>query len=172
MKSKIPSLVNLQFIAAWSSLIGVGLLIFWLWPGPPNPVPKSVQSQAGFSIIYPVNYSKKTNGWQYRPSDKSVYYKVTTPDYSVVVTEEKVPLAYQDDQSAFDRFIGSLRPTSTFNSSLGSVSIVNFVTAGDYQNVGQSAILKAKGTLMIVHPSHNLSDDQWSDLFKSLKLSD
>src|SRR5579862_750287 len=163
MKSRMPSWINVRLIAAWSILIGAALLIFWLWPGPPNPVPKNIKDAASFSIIYPANYSKKTSDWQYRTSDASVYYKVIPADYSVVITEEKVPLAYQDDQAAYDQFIGTLRPTATFNSSLGSVSIVNFVTAGDYQNVGLSAILKTKDTLMIAHPSRDLSDDEWRD---------
>jgi hypothetical protein len=54
------------------------------------------------------------------------------------------------------------------------VSIVNFVTSGDYTPAGSSGILNAKGTLMIAHPDvsfkQTLTDNTWRDIFNTLKV--
>jgi hypothetical protein len=67
-------------------------------------------------------------------------------------------------------FIGSLRPSASFSVPLGTVSLSNFVTSGDFQVIGVTGILKVKSTSLLARPDTPLTDDQWRSLFESLKV--
>ena len=135
-----------------------------------SPVPANIKSQLSFPVLYPKNDTVNSSSWKYLSDEKDLTFTVKHGDFTVVFTEQEVPLAYQNDQAAYDRFIGTLRPSATFNTPLGSVSLASFVTAGDFQYEGKSAILKSHNTLLIAHPSRALSDDEWRSLFDSLKV--
>ncbi len=133
-------------------------------------MPANIKERASFVIIYPKGYSIDSKSWKYLTDTSSVEFTAKRDGYSVVFTEEKTPLEYQDDVAAYNRFIGSLRPRANFDVPLGSVSIANFVTAASYEIVGETGILNAKGTLLLAHPDTQISDDQWRNLFESLKV--
>lgn len=158
---------------AWPAAALAVILAIHFWPGPPSLVPPYVRTQASlahFSIIYPSDFSIDASSWKYLPDQKSVQFKATKNGTGVVFTEEATPLAYQNDVASYNRFIGSLRPRANFDVPLGTVSISNFVTQGDYQVVGETGILNTNGTLLLAHPDKNVSDDDWRALFESLKI--
>jgi hypothetical protein len=162
---------NKNFLLTWSLIAVVTGLTIWLWPAPPSPVPSDIKSQLNFPVLYPKKFTVDNSSWKYNNDSKILTFTIKSGNYSVVLTEQKVPLEYRDDLAAYNRFIGSLRPISNFNSSLGTVSLVNFVTSGDYQPItGGAGILKTKDTLLIVHPSHSLSNDEWQALFNAMKI--
>lgn len=135
----------------------------------PRPVPAHIAQQVRFSVLYPKrDFSIDQTSWQYLSSQASLSFTARKDGFSVIFTEQQVPLAYQDDVPAYDRFIGSLRPFATFNVGLGTVSLVDFVTTSDFQPAGQAGILDAKGTLLLAHPDRELSDNEWRDIFTSL----
>ena len=137
----------------------------------PSPVPADIRSQVSFKIFYPAGgYVIDPTTWKYLPGTKTLNFVAKEGNSSVVFTEQETPLAFANDQAAYQRFIGGLKPSATFDSPQGSVSITGFVTAGDFQNVGRTAILNAQGTLVLAHPSGNFSDDQWRSLFQSLNV--
>ncbi len=160
---------NKTWIVSWAVIIGSVFMVVHFWPQGPSPVPSAIREQAKFSIMYPAGYTY-LNDWAYTDKDNSVQFTVKKDDYKVVFTEEKTPLEYQNDVAAYNRFIGSLRPRANFDVSLGTVSISNFVTAGDYQVVGETGILNSQGTFLLAHPDTHLTDDQWRALFESLKV--
>jgi hypothetical protein len=138
---------------------------------PPSPVPSNIKSQVSFKIFYPSgDYVIDATTWKYLPGTKTLNFMAKEGDSSVVFTEQETPLAYANDQAAYQRFIGGLKPSATFDSPQGSVSITGFVTSDSFQNVGKTAILNAQGTLVLVHPSVDLTDDQWKALFQSLNV--
>lgn len=159
---------NWEWLVSWLVVAVSITLLIKFWPQGPSPVPPSIITQANFSVIYPKGYSIDPQSWRYVSGEKSVQFSATKDKYAVVFTEQKTPLEYQDDTAAYNRFIGSLRPRANFDVPLGTVSIANFVTKGDYQVVGETGILNAKGTFVLAHPDTQISDDQWRNLFESL----
>ncbi|HXR50370.1 MAG TPA: hypothetical protein VN778_05080 [Verrucomicrobiae bacterium] len=164
---------NKTWVVSWVVIILSIFLTIHFWPKAPSPVPSHIQQQAGFVIIYPDprSYSYKNAGWNYTLKDGSVSFTVKKDGYSVAFNEQQTPLEYQNDVASYNRFIGSLRPSANFNVPLGTVSITNFVTAGDYQVVGKTGILNSQNTLLLAHPDTDLTDNQWRDLFESLQIS-
>ena len=162
---------NKAWILTWTCAAVIVLLVVHFWPQGPDPVPTIIKRQAGFSIIWPAGYQIDANTWKYLDTEKSVQFSAKKDGITTVFTEEATPLAYQNDVAAYNRFIGSLRPRANFDVPLGTVSISNFVTQGDYQVVGETGILNAKGTLVLAHPDTQLTDDQWRSLFESLKVN-
>lgn len=160
---------NKEWLISWTLVILTVSLVIKLWPQGPSPVPQAIRSEVSFEIIYPNGYSIDQKSWKYLSSTRTVQFIAKKDGYTVVFTEQPTPLAYQNDQGAYDRFIGSLRPSASFSVPLGTVSLSNFVTSGDFQVVGVTGILKVKGTLLLAHPDTQLTDDQWRSLFESLK---
>lgn len=133
-----------------------------------SPVPANIRQQVGFSILYPANSTIDPTSWKYLPSQSDLSFTARKDGFSVIFTEQEVPLAFQNDTAAYDRFIGSLHPIANFQTNLGNVSLIDFVTATDFQPAGQAGILNTKGTLLLAHPDRELSEDQWRDLFRSI----
>jgi hypothetical protein len=144
-------------------------------PFSPNPVPEDIKGKVDFKVITPRGggTSIDSQSWGYSDQQKSLSFTLKTNSYTAIVTEEKVPLEFKNDQASYNRFIGTLRPKLNFDSALGSVSVANFVSAsgGNFQPEGVSGILKTRGTLVIVHPNRNLTDDEWEKLFASLRVT-
>ena len=161
---------NKEWLISWALVILTVTLVIKFWPQGPSPVPQTIRSEASFKIIYPNGYSIDQKSWKYINNTQTVQFIAKKDAYTVVFTEQPTPLAYQNDQGAYDRFIGSLRPNANFNVPLGTVSLSNFVTSGDFQVVGVTGILKVKDTLLLAHPDTQLTDDQWRSLFESLKV--
>ena len=161
---------NKEWLISWLIVALTLLLVIHFWPQSPSPVPPTIKANAAFSIIYPQGYDIDAKSWKYQTSQKLVEFSIKKDGAVTVFTEQETPLAYQNDAGAYDRFIGSLRPRANFDVPLGTVSISNFVTSGDYQVVGETGILNAKGTLLFVHPNTQITDDQWRALFESLKV--
>lgn len=160
---------NKEWLITWFAMVIVVLLLVHFWPGPPNPIPPEIRKQAKFTILYPQGYSIATSSWKYLTDTDSVQFTAVKSGVHTVFTEEVTPLEYQDDAAAYNRFIGSLRPIANFNVALGIVTVANFVTAGDFQIVGKTGILNTHGTLVLAHPDTEIADEQWRDLFESLK---
>ena len=171
MTKKIRKWAKDKIILARLGLIAIIVLIYWFWPGPPNPVPANIKRQVGFTILYPSGYTIAPSAWNYSNGQQTLNFTAKTNNYSVVFTEQQTPLAYQNDVAAYDRFIGGLKPSANFNTKLGTVSLTTFVFAGDFQPYGTTGILNAKGTLLLAHPNSDLTDNEWQSLFGSLKVS-
>lgn len=153
-------------VVAVLTLIAFGWVLFRPMQ---SPVPAHIKQQVGFSILYPAGSPIDPTSWRYLPSQSTISFTAHKDGFSVIFTEQEVPLAFQDDTAAYDRFIGSLHPFANFQTNLGNVSLIDFVTATDFQPAGQAGILNAKGTLLLVHPDRELSEDEWRDLFRSIR---
>ncbi len=150
-------------------LIGGTIFGFiWRQNHTPSPVPATVKSQLNFPVIYPKGYQIDKNSWNYINTEQTLSFSIPNNGNKLVFTEQKVPLSYADDAAAYDRFVGSLKPYINFKVPLGSVSLVAFVTAGDFRPQGRTGILKTKDTLLTAHPDNMMTDQQWLELFKSL----
>ncbi|GAC1502183.1 MAG: hypothetical protein NVS1B10_06860 [Candidatus Saccharimonadales bacterium] len=154
------------------TILLIGLLsIHWLISKrQASAVPMDVKKQAGFSILYPKNYTIDLNSWHYSKKENALTFAVNKDKSKLLFTEQKTPLAFQDDQAAYERFVGSLKPFANFKTNIGTVSLTRFISAGDFQQQGQTALLNSKGTFVLVHPSGDLDDQAWRDLFSSIAV--
>lgn len=155
----------------------VGLIIGFLWwrgAHKPRVVPPEVRPKISYRVLYPdtKKYQINPTSWKVVDNDKNptLSFEVNLNGNKVVFTEQKAPLAYVSDQAAYQRFVGTLRPQANFDTPNGNVSIVNFITAGDYKPAGKSAVLLSNKTLIIAHPDQPLDDTAWYDLMQSLKV--
>jgi len=137
---------------------------------PPSPLPDSIKQEINFKFIYPRGFDFTNAGWKYDSNNEMLSFKVSKHGMNTVISEQKTALAYQDDTAAYNRFIGGLRPKLTFNSPLGTVAIVNFVTAAKFEIEGETAILNSQGTFLTAHPSQTFTDDDWRGLFSAMKV--
>ena len=156
------------FLITLIVLSGMLGALIWRLRQTKSPVPLNIKSQVHFTIIYPKNYEIDKTSWKYLSSELTLSFAVANNGNPIVFTEQAIPLVYKDDAASYDRFIGSLKPGVNFKVPLGNVSLVGFVTAGDYSPEGRSGVLKAKGTLLIAHPGQQISDTEWYNLFNSL----
>jgi hypothetical protein len=147
------------------------ITLWWLFYPVYDPVPTPIRHQINFTVLYPSGYNINSSSWQYTSSQGLLAYTVQVAGITVNFTEQTTPLPYQNDIGAYDRFIGSLKPFANFSTPFGTASIVDFVTATDFQIEGETGILNAKGTFLLVHPNSDLSNNQWSNLFDTLKAS-
>jgi hypothetical protein len=180
IKVTIPRFKNRHtrlIVTALLTLLLVSAILLVLNPFTSNPVPDNIRPKVHFSVIYPGSrgVSVKQDSWGFSDEQQSLSYNVKSGNLSAVVTEEKVPLAFRDDEASYNRFIGSLRPSLNFNCPLGSVSVANFVSGfgSSFTPEGPSGIMKTHGTLVLVHPLGRVtvSDSDWQTLFDSLQVS-
>jgi hypothetical protein len=64
-----------------------------------------------------------------------------------------------------------IHPYAQFKSNLGQVALTKFWQSGNLKPVGQSAVLAGSGTFLIAHSEKNLANNQWKELFNSIKIT-
>jgi hypothetical protein len=143
-------------------------LYLWLVVFAPSPVPRSIRRQLNFKVLYPSGDAIDANSWKYTSDSQTLGFNAHRKDFTASFTEQRTPLAYQDDAAAYSRFIGSLRPSATFKTRLGEVSITRFIAAGKFEDSGKAAILNTNGTMVVIHPSRELTDNEWRELVDAL----
>jgi hypothetical protein len=152
-------------------LLGLMVILWLVFHPVHSPVPPNIKKEANFSIIYPDGYTIQPTSWKYSGSSGSLAFSAQEDNATVAFTEQQVPLAFQNDVAAYNRFIGGLKPLAIFTAPLGTVSLVEFVTSGDFTPEGETGILNADGTFLLMHPNQQLTEDQWRSLSNSLRLS-
>lgn len=141
--------------------------VVWYNLRPISRAPDSIQLQTPFTILVPQDRKIALSEWRYNASEKNLSFTATVQGKKVILTQQAAPLAYRDDKAAYDRFVGTLRPTANFRSPLGTVSLFRLVEEGTYNPGGDSAILLAHDTLLIAHPPEAISEDDWIRLFQT-----
>lgn len=149
-------------------LLAAASLLWYVRAHPPNPVPPAIRSQLTFPVLYPRLGEADASAWAYDVAAQTLTFAVRYQGKRMVFTEQPVPLTYRDDQAAYDRFIGSLKPFANFRVPLGDVSMVNFVTEVSYKPAGKSALLRTNETLLVAHPDEEYSEQAWQVLLGSL----
>lgn len=137
-----------------------------------DPLPADISKQLSFRSIYPTSQAGKITGpgYTYLASQKTLSFTVSTAGTSVVFTEQPAPSSVGSGSQVYYQALG-LHPYAQFVSKLGPVALVKFYHTGTLTPAGQSGILAADGTLLTAHSEKNLTNEQWKDLFNSLKIS-
>lgn len=131
-----------------------------------------VLSQADFGVWYPPaknGYTLDASTIQYKVtgSDKLITFVVRKGSANLSFTEQAVPESFTDVPQVYDKLIERLRGYSTFEGVNGKVDLTRPEELGG----GQTAVMKARGTLVFVRPSDNLSVDDWRVIMNGLTFA-
>jgi len=152
-------------------IICVGLVALYIIHSNKNPIPEVLRSQVDYKIIFPSNASTiDSNSYKFQISNQSVSFKVNNNNKTVVFTEQAAPNALNTGKQPYYPALG-IHPYAQFSTKLGTVALTKFYQSGNYKPIGESAVLSSNGTLVIANTQNNLSNNEWKELFESLKTS-
>lgn len=165
---------KLTLVVAVILLIGIsaGGYYAYITSRPTPIISREIQKKAGFTIFVPssdigapwvldarsVNYDKEIG---------VLYTNLYTPDKSnkIVMTQQVLPDPFTDIPSYSSIFYSKLRIYQELNLPIGKVSL----TRPEELKGGQSAAANIRGTLMFLHPDHDMKEDEWKTLFKNIE---
>jgi len=159
-----------------ASVVAVAIaILFSLWLfliHPDIPVPASIRQKAAFEIIYPSGKTARadSSSFNYQQSQQSLSFTVRAFDSDIIFTEQPAPENAGTGEGVYYPALG-LHPYAQFQSKLGPVALARFYESKTLKPRGQSAVLISRGTLLIAHTDRNLSNNQWKQLFESLKIT-
>jgi hypothetical protein len=138
-------------------------------------ISKQILSEANFTIFYPNIANKTASNWQFEKD-------LTTYDTSsgvltlhalqassgkrIVLNEQPVPGAFTDVPTQYSRMLTTLNEYNELQIGFGTVAL----THPKELNGGQTAVANKAGTLIFAKPSADLTDDEWSNFFGSLRI--
>jgi hypothetical protein len=156
-------------VAIGVSLLSIGLsLYFVLRPQKPDII-RQTQKKVGFTIFAP---SRDDKTWLL--NKESIEYDTTVGvltlhiqqgSNSIVITEQATPEPFTDIPNYSSIFLGKLNEYKELTVSLGTISL----THPTELKGSQSAVMNVRGTLMFLHPTTDLSDNEWKSVFNSLQ---
>lgn len=164
-RGKKVTIILIRLMLLFILVAGIG----WHLSHRISRVPYDIRAKTSFVILLPSGGDIQLANWRYNTSQKQVEYVATVNGKKFVITQQAAPLAYQDNKAAYDRFVGTLRPVANFKSPIGNVSIFPLVEEVSYISRGESAVLLAKGTLLVAHPQESISDEDWASLFRTMQ---
>lgn len=161
---------NLRVLTCLAALLlAVSLLEIWR-NAHQNPLPSDIKRQVSYGVVYPGKTSEIDAGsYAYRSDASSLTFKVNKFDTKIVFTEQPAPASLGGNQPYYPAL--GVHPYAQFNTKLGPVALVKFWQSGSLKPIGQTGFLSANGTLLIAHSDKQLANDQWKQLFDSLKIS-
>jgi hypothetical protein len=162
MKKKNISLPLVSIITI--VLITVAVVIFYATR--PPVIPKSILKQINFAIFYPpINQQTtiETSTFKYAKSLGQVSFIVNFSGQHITFAEQSSPDSFAADPNFYPAFVQKLGGYATFTSVNGRVDL-----ARPAQVDAETGIMNAKGTLLFVKSTSNLSENNWKLLFNSL----
>jgi hypothetical protein len=154
---------------AVAGALAVGLVvggILWL-VHPRLPISSEIRKQLTFPLFYPgteSSYVVDAKTVNYNGHDKVLIFHAKSGDTDMTISEQATPDPFNDIPEYYPKLIEKLHGYNDFDSLNGKVSL----TRPEELKGGQSAVFNGKGTLMFVHPSRDLRDDEWRSFFNAL----
>lgn len=151
-------------------LIIVGFTGYKQWQKSKIIIPNDIKKQVTSTVFWPEKNSPVVGDKstiKYDSENKLLSYVVRTSDGTkIVVSEQPAPDAFADFPQTYVKFAEDLRQYSSFENSNGKV----YLTHPKELKGGQTAIMYAKGTLMLLRPDKDISDDTWKQIFNNLDV--
>jgi uncharacterized protein YxeA len=146
--------------------------IFYIKQSNKNPLPPDIKQHVSFKVIYPSSSKAQIdkNSFVYQAKQKVLTFNVDFANVKVAYSEQVAPDSLGSDTQAYYPALG-IHPYAQFKSDLGQVALTKFWQSGNLKPAGQSAVLASNGTFLIAHSEKNLTNSQWKDLFKSVKIT-
>jgi uncharacterized protein YxeA len=147
-------------------------LFFYLKQSSKNPLPDDLKTHVSFKVIYPSSRKAQIdkNSFVYQAKQKVLTFNVLFEGNKVEYSEQEAPAELGSETQAYYPALG-IHPYAQFKSNLGQIALTKFWQSGNLKPVGQSAVIASEGTFLIAHSEKNLTNNQWKDLFKSLKIT-
>jgi hypothetical protein len=138
-----------------------GGVFFYLKQNNKNPLPDDLKNHINFKVIYPSSHKAQIdkNSFVYQAKQKVLTFNVQFEGSNVSYSEQEAPAALGSETQAYYPALG-IHPYAQFKSNLGNL-----------KPVGQSAVLAGSGTFLIAHSEKNLANNQWKELFNSIKIT-
>ncbi len=130
-----------------------------------SPIPSNIAKQLTFSAILPAKSGSliatkiDPSTYKYDPANKLLSFVVTTPSYTMVVSEQNYP-----DVLIYDKLTNGMNPYDEIATKLGKVTLAHPKSL----NGGQAAVVNPSGLLVFAKPSRDLTNDEWTRFFNSL----
>jgi hypothetical protein len=152
------------------SLIAGGVLGYMRWQKSKIIIPPAIKKQVTSVIFWPSKDAPVLSDKQtikYNPNEKLLSYVAHTSNgRELIISEQPTPDSFNDIPQVFSKFTEGLHQYTSFSTPDGTVSL----TRPKELKGGQTAVMSAKGTLMFIKPSKDLSDDEWRQLFNNLEI--
>jgi hypothetical protein len=164
-------LSKIFFASSLLLLMAAGGWLFYIHQSSKNPLPDSIKQQAGFKLVYPASNAQiNPNSYNYQSNQKVLSFSANYSGSNIVFSEQQVPNSLGTDTQDYYPTLG-LHPYAQFKTGLGVVALTKFWLSGSLKPAGESGIMVSSGTLLTAHTSKLLTNQQWKDLFDSLKIT-
>jgi hypothetical protein len=134
---------------------------------PRTPFTTETLQQASFVVYYPPPQSKMVIDKptiKYNSQSKVLSFSAHDGSSKLTFTEQAAPDQFTDIPQYLPKLTNFLNTYRSFNTPSGTA----YLTRPAELKGGQSALFVGGGTMMFVHPNHDLSDDYWRNLFTHL----
>lgn len=171
MQIRISLSKRFLMVAGTVLLLGSGSAFLYLKLGHANPLPANIKPKVSYKVVFPADTSQiDASTYNYQEDKQILSFAVHTGQNSVIFTEQPAPQNLGSDTQAYYPALG-VHPYAQFKTGLGQVALAKFWQSGNLKPAGQSAIMAARGTLLIAHADNELTNQQWKNLFDSMKIS-
>ncbi len=153
-----------------AAAVGLVLASILVLLRPRSPLPAHVRQQLNFALVYPApatQYAIDQQTITYNSQAKALTFTTAGPSGTLVFSEQATPDAFTDAPDYFQKLTEKLHDYEDFDSAMGHVAL----TRPDELNGAQSAVVNGNGTLLFIHPSHDLSTDDWRKLISNLQVA-
>jgi hypothetical protein len=137
-----------------------------------SPIPQGIRKSATFDLYYP---SANPDGWRlkkdsatYTAQSRNVIMTLENSDRSnsIVFSQQATPDTFTDVPDYYQKLLDNLHQYNEFDSGIGKVTL----TRPDELKGGQSAVANTKSTLIFAHPTKDLTNAEWANLFNKLEI--
>jgi hypothetical protein len=146
--------------------------IFFIGHSTKSPLPKDINDQVNFKVIYPSSHAAQIqpSSYNYHQQQKVLNFKVNYAGSPIVFSQQPAPRNIGLDTQSYLPALG-IHPYAQFDTALGQVALTKFYQSGNLKLFSQSAVLVSQDTLLIATSSKSLTNEQWKSLFDSLKIT-
>ena len=152
-------------------MLGIGAGAYLIFrPGPPDILDLTKQ-QVGFTLFAPDRASKTwkldKNTIDYNKNTSVLVFTLNNAGNTnkIVMSQQATPDPFTDIPNYPTLFFSKLNQYQELHVSLGTIAL----THPTELKGGQSAVGNIRGTLMFLHPSTDLTDDEWKDVLNELR---
>lgn len=145
--------------------IVVGLILLRASPA----IPPEIKKQLNFVILYPENNNPvivNRNTFKYDSQTKVLSFMSVCYGAQGTITEQVTPDSFVDIPGYYDKVLEQMNSYSSFDTVIGTA----YLTHPSSLNGDQVVVMNTKGTLMFVHSTKEVSQDNWRQFFNSLEI--
>lgn len=155
---------------AAAALIGMTIALWLFLPQPSYNIPKEVMEQNAFAVFVPASGSKwqiDESATEHLPESNVLSFNFVREGYPIIVmTQQAKPAVFDDVPNYYSIMLNKLHEYRQLDTRIGTVTL----THPEELKGKQSAVGNLRGTLFFAHPDKDLTDQQWTEFFSSLKV--